>query len=483
VSNYVLTLQVRTEKFQEDILNKKFEEYRKIYNSCLGELYKRYNHMRESKEYQRVCKMVKGKDKNKQFNNINKIYNLTEYSLHAFIKSPSKYYNANTQIGQKLATRSFCAFQKIMFHKANKVNYIKYTELYSIEGKSNRSGIRFRDNKILFDKLILPIIIKTNDIYAQKAIQDKIKYCRIKREMIKGKYHYYVQLIMEGIPPTKITKQGEVKGICGFGRVGIDIGTQTIGIASRYDVKLLELCPEINNIDRQIKLLQRKMDRSKRATNLNKFNKNGTIIKGNIQKWIQSNRYIVIKNIRKELYRKQSEIRKQSHNILANKLLNLGNKFYVETMNYSGLQRRSKNATVNEKTGKYNTKKRFGKSLANKAPSMFLTILDNKLKWNNTELYKVNTYKIKASQYNHFDEKYNKKKLRERWNIFNVDNKEIQIQRDLYSSFLIMNVKENLEEIDRDLCFKTYDDFKNLHDKEINRLLSSNNKKISSMGI
>lgn len=46
-----------------------------------------------------------------------------------------------------------------------------------------------------------------------------------------------------------------------------------------------------------------------------------------------------------------------------------------------------------------------------------------------------------------------------------------------------MNVKENLEEIDRDLCFGTYDNFKHLHDKEINRLLSSNNKKISSMGI
>ncbi|MBU3130695.1 hypothetical protein [Clostridium tagluense] len=114
---------------------------------------------------------------------------------------------------------------------------------------------------------------------------------------------------------------------------------------------------------------------------------------------------------------------------------------------------------------------------------MLLTILDNKLKWNNTELYKVNTYKIKASQYNHFDEKYNKKELSERFNIFNIDNEEIKIQRDLYSSFLIMNVKENLEEIDREKCFSEYGNFKMLHDKEINRLLSSENKKISSMGI
>ena len=148
------------------------------------------------------------------------------------------------------------------------------------------------------------------------------------------------------------------------------------------------------------------------------------------------------------------------------------------TMNYKGLQKRSKSTTKN-KTGKFNKVRRFGKSLANKAPSMFLTILDNKLKWNTKELYKIDTTKIKASQYNHFDEKYSKKELSERWNDFG----EFKLQRDLYSSFLIMNVKDNLKEIDRGLCFKEFDNFKQLHDKEISRLLSSNNKKISSMGI
>ena len=33
-----------------------------------------------------------------------------------------------------------------------------------------------------------------------------------------------------------------------------------------------------------------------------------------------------------------------------------------------------------------------------------------------------------------------------------------------------MNVKDNLKEIDRELCFKEFDNFKILHDKEINRL-------------
>jgi transposase len=164
---------------------------------------------------------------------------------------------------------------------------------------------------------------------------------------------------------------------------------------------------------------------------------------------------------------------------MISELLVLGDKFYVETMNYKGLQKRSKNTTISEKTGKFNNKKRFGKSLANKAPAMFLTMLDNKLKWNNEKLYKIDTAKVKASQYNHFTGECNKKSLSERWNEF----EGFKIQRDLYSSFLIMNVKDNLKEIDRNKCFESFNNFKELHDKEIIRIQNSNSKIISSMGI
>ena len=65
-------------------------------------------------------------------------------------------------------------------------------------------------------------------------------------------------------------------------------------------------------------------------------------------------------------------------------------------------------------------------------------------------------------------------------------NKDIEIQRDMYSAFLIMNVNDNLESINKEKCNETYDNFKILHDKEIERLkeLKSNGYKlISSMGI
>lgn len=470
MSNFVLTLPLKTEIFQEDILSKRFEIGRKMYNACLNELHKRYNTMRQSKEYQNVCKMAKSKERNKQFQALNNKYGLTEYSLHDFVKPMQHKYKKNIDAftSQKVATRCFSAFQGLIFHIAKRVKFKSYNELDSLEGKSNKTGIRFIDSELLWNGLNIPMIIKNNDTYAKMSLENKIKYCRVVRKMIKGKYHYYIQLVLDGIPPMKITKQGEIKGQIGTGNVGIDIGTQTIAYSSKYEVKLLELAPNINKIDREIKLFQRKMDRSRRDTNPNKFNENGTINTRNKDKWVQSNHYIKIKNTRKELFRKQSALRKQSHNTLANEILNLGDKFYVETMSYSGLQRRSKKTTKN-KDGKFNKKKRFGKSLANKAPSMFLTILDNKLKWNGTQLFKIDTAKVKASQYSHIEDKYIKKDLSERWNDF----EDFKIQRDMYSSFLIMNIEDNLKAIDRDMCFNTFDKFRELHDNEILRLKES----------
>lgn len=491
MSNYILTLPLKTEKYEEDILDKRLEISRSIYNSCLSELYKKYNHMKESKEYQKIVKMAKGKDRNKMFNELNKKYGLTEYSLHTYVKPMQKHFknNIDSFTAQKIATRCFNAFQKLMFHQAIKVHFKKYGEMNSVEGKSNKQGIRFIDDKLVWNKLEMPVIVKKNDYYVEMALKNKIKYCRVVRKFIRGKYKYYIQLVLDGIPPIKINKEtGEIKNSIGIGNIGIDIGTQTIAISSENQVKLLELAPEVNNIEKEKRVLQRKLDRQRRMNNPDNYNENGTIKKGvringklSKLKWIKSNKYIKTQNKLREIQRKQADIRKQSHEKLANYILSLGDRILVEKMNYKGLQARSKKTVINEKTGRFNKKKRFGKSLANKAPSMFLTILDNKLKYEGLELLKINTTKCKASQYNHFRDEYNKKELKDRW------NEDIEIQRDCYSAFLIMNViGENLDTINRNMCLETYDNFKELHDKEIDRLKELKNngiKLISSMGI
>ena len=311
-------------------------------------------------------------------------------------------------------------------------------------------------------------------------MRDEICYCRIVKKFVKNKYKYSLQLILKGIPPIKVNKQtGEIKNDISYGDIGIDIGTQTIAYVSGLDCKLYELAPNVQNIENKKRLIQRYMDRSKRASNPNNFNNDGTIKKGIKLIWNYSNGYIKAKNELKNLYRKQADIRKLDHNIMANEIIKQGNIIKVETMNFKGLQARSKNTTINSK-GKYNKKKRFGKSLANKAPSMFLTILKNKVESKGGKYIEVNTYKVKASQYNHLNQQYNKKKLSQRWNYFNYNNENIKVQRDIYSAFLIKNV-EGLENVNNNKCNEQFEGFLVKHNREIERLRRFNN--LSSIGV
>ena len=74
-------------------------------------------------------------------------------------------------------------------------------------------------------------------------------------------------------------KTGEIKHCIGNGDVGLDIGTRTIAISSQSDVKILELADRVQSIENQKQKILRKMDRSRRATNQDNYNEDGTIKK------------------------------------------------------------------------------------------------------------------------------------------------------------------------------------------------------------
>ena len=475
MSRYCVTFPLITEKYQETILNKRFKISRQLYNAVLSKAYKRYKSMIETKKYRQLKEQINNaneKEKKllyKQLNEMYKQYRLNEYSLHEDIQEMQHHFSENIDsfTAQKIATRVWSAFEDLLFGDGKIVHFKKYGELDSLEGKSNKTGIRFKDGFLIWNGLKIPVKIDYNNPYEYQALKDEICYCRIKRRFIKGKYKYYLQIVFKGVPPIKINKDGEVKRRIGNGTVGLDIGTQTIAIVSNVDVKLLELADRVNNIEKEKRRILRYMDRSRRANNPDNFNEDGTIKKGKL-KWVKSNRYIKAQNKLRELYRKQADVREYQHQLLSNYILSLGNKIKVEEMNFKGLQKRSKKTEKNDK-GKFKRKKRFGKSLANKAPAKLLTILDNKLKYFGEKLIKVNTKEVKASQYNHLNCRYNKKKLSQRWNDLNG----IKVQRDLYSAFLIQHVNDDLCNINQEECKRDFERFKILHDKEIERLNNS----------
>ena len=494
MNNFIGEFKLETEPYYEDILNKRFEIGRKIYNSLVAVTQKRYKEMTKTKRYRSIKSELKEiysstsrecvtrkKELYKQLKELYKQYNINEYSFHKDVKEIQKHFkdNIDSFTAQKIATNLWKSYDKFLFSKGKVVHYKKYETLNSLEGKSNSTGIRFKDNTLLWNGLKIPVMINYNNPYEYQAMQNEIAYCRVVRKFVRSKYKYYLQIVFKGITPVKIDKEtGEIKHSIGSGDVGLDIGTQTIAIASQSDVKIIELADKVQNIENQKRLIQRKMDRSKHSMNPDNFNEDGTIKdQGNKEvKWIKSNHYNEYQNKLKELYRKQADVRKHQHEILANYIIALGENIYVETMNYAGLQRRSKKTEKNDK-GKFKKKKRFGKSIANKAPAMLLNIIDRKLKSYDRCLNKIDTYSVKASQYNHFDEQCNKKKLSERWNNFG----ETKVQRDMYSAFLIMNVDKDLKGINQRKCNEGFDSFLILHDIEVERLTGCKN--LSSIAI
>ncbi|WP_369899937.1 RNA-guided endonuclease TnpB family protein [Bacillus manliponensis] len=479
---YTIELSLHIPIWQQHRLEKKFKIARNVYNACLGEALKRHKRVKADKEYRALLREPKSKERDKQLSDIRLAYGFSEYSLHDFVKPVQHKFKEN--IGsfeaQKLATRVFQAVDKLHFGQAKKVHFKALADDISVENKSNTTGLRYVDGKVLWgDKptkkqpkpknwLCMPVAPKANDEYAHLALRDQTKYVRILKREIRGKVRYFVQLIQEGYPPIKRNRKiadDESK------RVGIDIGSSTIAISSENRVELRELAPECNMDAAELRRIQRKMDRSKRATNPNNFNENGTLKKGKLI-WNFSNRYKKLLKKRKEQYRKIAIWRKMSHEKLVNDILSLGSDVRVETMRFQSLQKRTKKTTRNQKNGKINRKKRFGKSIANHAPAMLLTIIDRKLGYQGRSIKKIDTYATKASQFNHLTGEYTKKSLSERWN----DVGEFRIQRDLYSAFLIGNTTETLNSVDVNLCNAQWDNFVELHNREIARLKQSSNK-------
>ena len=416
--------------------------------------------------------------------------------------------NLNSVLALKVVDRCWLQFEKLMFKsKTKKIKFKKYGFLPSLEGKQaercivlkqNVNGLyintlgesfelKIKNNDIYTKNLLELIKVYINDsenieninidrvINGQKPLDTyRIIFNRIVIKRIRGKFRFYVQILYEG-RPWKLDKNGNLKNKQGTGRIGIDYGTSTIAVVSESKVIYKNLAEEANNLkhlERQLKILQRKMDRSRRSTNPDCFNSDGTYKKGTKIKVKSRNYKKILKQFR-EINRKLSCIKKYEIGRDANIIRSLGDQIYGEHMNFQGLAKRSKNTTVNRNTGKINKKKRFGKSISNRCPGLMVSTLKNKF---GNGYHEVNTWEFKASQYNHITNTCIKKKLSQRIQELDYNGETITIQRDLYSAFLLMNSNNTLDKPDLNLCNITFENFIVNHIICINNLKANNIK-------
>ena len=408
-------------------------------------------------------------------NDIRLSYGLSQYQFKLWVKPLQHRYkkHIDSRTAQCISDDIWNAADKYLFGNGEKLHFPKSDDILSVESNDNLTGIRFKKGHILWCGLDIQMQRASHSsserAYEEEALSHRVRYCRLIRKQFSGRWHYFIQLVMEGLPPKKHS--------IGTGRVGIDPGTLSAAVVSEGKCILTALNDGVSDYSREISRLNRALDRSRRANNLNNYNRDGTVKKGR-KTWVYSKSYRILQRKRHSLERKQAASLKCHHEALADEILSLGDDIYTEQMLYSGLQRRAKETTKNCK-GRYNKKSRFGKSLKNGAPAMLLSVIDRKLYYEGRELHKVNTRTFRASQYNHVTDEYIRKRLSRRHNI--IDGR--WIQRDLYSAFLLMNSNAALDHADRELCQKTYEMFLVNHDHCIADLTDGKHKLLSSFGI
>jgi len=208
--------------------------------------------------------------------------------------------------------------------------------------------------------------------------------------------------------------------------VGLDIGPSTVAIVSDDAVGLERLAPSVEQPWKRMRALQRAQDRSRWATNPDRFNPNGTPKRGAHKGWVRSSRYRARQARLQDIERKLAAARKRDHGHLANKILGLGNVIQTEKLSYRSLQ------------------KNYGRSAKARACGMFVSLLIRKAASAGGQVVELNTQKLKMSQYDHTTGVCTKKPLSQRWHALGGTGEgNLQVQRDCYSAWLAKCVRDN----------------------------------------
>jgi putative transposase len=352
-------------------ISSRFQAGRQLYNALLNESMVRMNLVRSSDLFQDARKLPKGKIRNDAFAAARKEYRYSEYDIQAYATVISKgavwiaqKVDSNTQ--QTLASRAFKASEKVMFGRAKKVRFKVPNRFNSMEGKSNKQGIRWDDNQFVWGKLRLNAMIDPENPVMMHGLESRIKYVRLTKKDLNGKHRWFAQLICEGVPYQKS------ENFVTPGTVGLDLNVSNVAYVADNNAGLLPFAEKVPTFEREIKAAQRKMQRSQRRANPDNYEpdfngrkgrktvtKKGKVKKGK-RKWNKSKRYIKLASKKRELERRKAAYSKSQNRKLVNDILRNGNQIKTENVSVKGWQ------------------KRYGKAIAAKSPGYFQSELKRK---------------------------------------------------------------------------------------------------------
>ena len=447
-SSFITELPLILESWQDSELLSRFQAGRQLYNACLNEAMVRMNLLRNScrggfvtRPYLAAKKIprTQKKKRSRAFAEARKAYRYSDYDLQGYatvISTKSKWIreklDSNTQ--QTLATRAFKASEKVLFGFAKKVRYKTPTQFKSVEGKTNKQGLRWKDNQLVWGQLkLLPIINWENPVI-KHGLTSPVKYVRLIQRQLNGKRRWFVQLINNGVPYQKEKNYNSLRH--GFaneeGVIGLDLNISNIAFVGDNRAGLLPFAEGVPTFEQEIKTLQRQMERSRRVNNPDNYypdfegksgrktiRKKGKCKPGKL-KGKSSKNYQKVARKKRELERRKAAYAQSQNRRVVNEILRHGKQIKTEKISVKGWQ------------------KRYGKAIAAKSPGFVQSELKRKAESAGGSFTTFSTQKTALSQ-THLTGERIKKKLSER---VHRDRTGIVMHRDLFSAYLSRFVNE-----------------------------------------
>ena len=423
--SFVIEFGMHPEPWQADILSKQMEYLRHLYNRANSILLREYKKMIATPEFKEAVESKKKKNIAEVVKNYKFVVDMgvfvqevtfSEFGFKGLVRRFGKLLiddnsiysdkGINTTMLGIVSNRLWSAYDKLLFDKKCTMTHFKSIGMFNSLPFGFSSGnligiqnIDFKNNVIVIRRKKQTDIsihfegIKTHyDNLALNGGDVTIKQLTIVRRTIRGKERYFVQFTINGTAPSK--------GRCiGTGTVGLDMGPHSLKYVADDTIDYINLADSSNEDFAEYKRLQRKLDRSRRATNPHMYDEQGRSIKGTKQT-VKSNRYKKTEAKLNDMKRQAAARRKIAQNIAANQVLVHGNHIVVEDNPFKGWQKRRSGKAFNKK-GRQLSKKRFGRSILKGAPAQFVTILENKVNASSGWMYKASC-KNAASKFDIF---------------------------------------------------------------------------------
>ena len=403
---FVLELPLRVDSLDDRVLWRKLEYGRQLYNATLNSAFGLIDQMKQSAEWRHAAAMPKGPERNARFREIRKAYRLTEYGFHEIIKEHRKGSGREAELGineaQKLATACFRAVDRWLLHLGGRPRFKNARRgLHSLEGKTNKTGLKWKAEAFCLDWCgrKYRALQRPGDDYIREALADpvdsskqkRVKFVRILHRNIDAKRRWFIQLVLEGLPPVKhIPAPQELE-------MAVDPGISSMTcLASDGFAEKFELASGCKRQWEEIRRLQRAMDRSRRATNCDNYEENGTVKEG-AKTWVCSKRYIRKQRRLDEIFRCERETRRVEHSETINLLLSHAGTIRIEENNFSAFQ-----------------KGRYGKSQGQRAPGQFIGMLKRKAESAGSRIIMMDPRQLKPSQHDPLTGEFRRKELSER---------------------------------------------------------------------